>query len=75
MGFFITLENPTVPMNKEAIKKGFYTDVYQNEYPKMQILTIEEILNRKKPDTPPEVSIYKSDIKGKEREKGEQQKL
>jgi len=40
----------------------------------MQILTIEEILNRKKPDTPPEVSIYKSDIKGKEREGGTKKK-
>ena len=41
----------------------------------MQILTIEEILNRKKPDTPPEVSIYKSDIKGKEREGETKKKL
>ena len=75
MGFFITLENPTMPMKEEAVKKGFYMDVYKNKYSKVQILTVKDILNGKKQDTPPEVSIYKSDIKGKERDKGEQKKL
>ena len=52
MGFFITLEHPTKPMSKEAVEKGLYTDAFGNEYQKVQILTIEEILNEKKPDTP-----------------------
>ena len=60
MGFFITLNNPTGPMKEEATKKGFYKDSFNNEYPKVQILTIEEILNGKKPDTPQKVPIYKS---------------
>lgn len=75
MGFFITLENPTVPMKEEAVKKGFYTDSHHNKYPKVQILTIEEILNGKEPETPQKVPIYKSNIKREEKEKGEQKKL
>ena len=75
MGFFITLENPTGPMKEEAVKKGFYTDVHRNKYPKVQILTIKDILNGKEPETPVKVPIYKSTIKGEEIEKGEQKKL
>ena len=60
MGFFITLNNPTGPMKEEATKEGFYKDSFNNEYPKVQILTVEEILNGKKPDTPQKVPIYKS---------------
>ena len=75
MGFFITLNNPTGPMKEEAAKKGFYKDSFSNEYPKVQILTIEEILNGKKPDTPQKVPIFESDTKGKEIEKGEQKTL
>jgi hypothetical protein len=41
----------------------------------VQILTIEDILNGKKPDTPQKVPIYKSDTKGKEMMKGEQKML
>jgi adenine specific DNA methylase Mod len=52
MGFFITLEHPTKPMSKEAVEKGLYNDAFGNGYQKVQILTIEEILNGKKPDTP-----------------------
>ena len=58
MGFFITLEQPTKPMYEEAVKKGFYKDSLGNKYPKVQILTIEEILNGKEPDSPQRVSIY-----------------
>jgi site-specific DNA-methyltransferase (adenine-specific) len=75
MGFFITLNNPTGPMKEEATKKGFYKDSFSNEYPKVQILTIEEILNGKKPDTPQKVPIYESTIKEKEIMKGEQKRL
>lgn len=75
MGFFITLEQPTKPMYEEAVKKGFYKDSLGNKYPKVQILTIEEILNGKEPETPQKVPIYKSDIKREEKVKGEQKKL
>jgi len=75
MVFFITLEHPTRPMKEEAVKKGFYKDSFGNEYPKVQILTIEGILNGKTPDTPQKVPIYKFNTKGKEIKKGEQEML
>jgi site-specific DNA-methyltransferase (adenine-specific) len=52
MGFFITLEQPTKPMKDEAAKKGDYVDGFNNKYQMIQILTIEEILDGKNPDTP-----------------------
>jgi site-specific DNA-methyltransferase (adenine-specific) len=75
MGFFITLKQPTRPMYEEAVKVGFYTDSLGNKYLKTQILTIEEIFNGKKLDTPQKVPIYKFNTKGKEIKKGEQEML
>lgn len=53
-GVFITLEKPTKPMIEEAIDAGgFKTPITgQKEFPKIQILTIEELLQGKKPDLP-----------------------
>ena len=46
IGVFITLEPPTKEMLKEAAAAGFYASpTWQKTYPKMQILTIEELLN------------------------------
>ena len=75
MGFFITLKQPTRPMYEEAVKTGFYNDSFGNKYLKTQILTIEEIFNGKKLDTPQKVPIYKFNTKGKEIKKGEQEML
>ena len=74
-GFFLTSKNPTGPMKEEVTKQGFYKDSLGNEYLKVQILTIEEILNGKKPDTPQKVPIYESTTKEKEIMKGEQKML
>lgn len=52
MGIFITLEPYTKPMEQEAILEGFYCSPLGKEYQKIQILTIADLLNRKKPDTP-----------------------
>ena len=43
IGAFITLENPTRPMIKEAVSAGFYEPKLLKKYPKIQILTIEEL--------------------------------
>lgn len=53
-GVFITLEKPTQPMDKEAVDAGTFTTPITNkvEFPKIQILTIEEILKGKKPNLP-----------------------
>ena len=53
-GIFITLEKPTKPMQSEAVDTGFFTTSITGkvEFPKIQILTIEELLRGKKPDLP-----------------------
>ena len=45
MGLFITLEEPTRAMTKEAVSAGLYhSDLWQTDFPKIQIRTIEELL-------------------------------
>ena len=51
MGMFITLAEPTKPMQTEAVKAGFYETDY-GKYPKLQIFTIEDLLSGKKPQLP-----------------------
>ena len=50
IGAFITLNEPTGPMKSEAASAGFYEAFIQisqrkMKYPKIQIITIEELLN------------------------------
>ena len=54
IGIFITLEEPTEPMRQEAIATGFYEpeSLPGNQFPKVQILTIEQLLNGDQPDYP-----------------------
>jgi len=54
LGVFITLEPPTKPMVKEAASAGFYHPPHDPEqkYPKIQILTIEELLEGGRIDCP-----------------------
>jgi DNA modification methylase len=59
MGFFITLEDPTVRMRQEAAAAGLYKTEY-GTYAKVQILTIEELLEGKKPHMPwVDASVFK----------------
>ena len=53
IGIFLTLENPTKPMLEEAALKGFYHSPLGKDYPRLQILTIEQLLAGKMPDIPP----------------------
>jgi site-specific DNA-methyltransferase (adenine-specific) len=53
IGVFITLEKPTRPMLEEAAMKGFYRSPLGRDYPRLQILTVEEILGGKTPEIPP----------------------
>jgi len=54
LGVFLTLENPTEPMLNEARSAGIYRSVtYQEEYPRLQILTIAELLQGAKVRLPP----------------------
>jgi site-specific DNA-methyltransferase (adenine-specific) len=44
MGAFITLKPPSKDMKKEAVAAGYYKTGY-GAFPKLQILTVEELLN------------------------------
>lgn len=56
IGIFLTLEPLSRNMRQEAVRKGFYRSPQNIDYPKIQILTIEECLRGKKPELPPWVS-------------------
>lgn len=72
MGVLISLAEPTAPMKKEAIAAGFYKTDY-GEYPKIQILTIEQLFDGQRPDMPwIDSTAFK---KAKREMKGEQGKL
>lgn len=51
IGVFLTLTPPTRPMEKEAASAGFYT-LGDRQYPRLQIITIEQALNGTKPAIP-----------------------
>jgi site-specific DNA-methyltransferase (adenine-specific) len=74
IGIFLTLEQPTRPMETEADTKGFYHSPLGKDYPKLQILTIEELINGDKPDMPPWIAPIQAPPKHKE-EKGKTAKL
>jgi SAM-dependent methyltransferase len=52
IGVFLCFEEPTKPMLREASESGFYIAPDGSKFPKMQILTIQQILKGKKPDYP-----------------------
>lgn len=72
IGVFITLAPSTGPMRTEAVKAGFYQTIY-GKYPKIQILTIEELFSGKQPNIPLVTSGFKKAVK--EVEGGEQDAL
>ena len=54
IGLFITLESPTRPMIQEATAVGIYTPVQfpNHDYPRVQILTIEDLLSGVQAEVP-----------------------
>lgn len=60
IGVFITLEEPTSAMRKEAATAGFYESITWNKkYPRIQILTIEQLLNGVEVQMPPQHGTFK----------------
>ncbi len=60
IGVFITLEPPTKEMEKEALSAGYYTsELWQKDYPKIQLLTIEQLLNGAQVEMPPSSGTFK----------------
>ncbi len=56
IGIFITLTNPTEPMIKEAVSAGFYDSPIGKSFPKIQILTIDELMSGKKSPQYPDLA-------------------
>jgi len=52
IGVFICFEPPTKPMLKEAAEAGFYKSTDGTTYPRLQILTIQQILDGRQPEYP-----------------------
>jgi hypothetical protein len=51
IGIFITLVEPTKPMLTEAASAGFF-ETDQGKYPRIQILTVAQLLHGSKPQLP-----------------------
>lgn len=60
MGVFITLEPSSRDMRMEAVSAGFYrSQGWGQDYPKIQILTIEELLHGAEVKMPPQYGTFK----------------
>jgi DNA modification methylase len=54
IGVLISMQDPTSAMKTEAVTAGFYESISWNrKYPKIQLLTVEELLEGKKIEMPP----------------------
>ena len=53
IGILLTLNPPTKDMITEAASSGFYeNDFWKKKYPRLQILTVLDVLKGKRPDMP-----------------------
>lgn len=69
IGLFVTLEEPTKPMKVEATSAGFYRGVNGKDYPKVQILTISELLAGHKRAEFPDLSMGNATFKKAKRDR------
>lgn len=75
IGVLITLEEPTKHMRTEAASSGFYDSPWGKRFPRLQILTIDELLKGKGIDYPPSSQVnvtFKKAVKIREHEMEEQ---
>lgn len=69
MGVLITLSEPTAGMRKEALSAGvFKSALWGREFPKIQLVTVGELLNGRRLEMPPQHGTFKQ----MERLRGEQ---
>ena len=60
IGVFVTLGKPTRDMKREAVSAGIYhSPGWNRDYPKIQILTTEQLLNREEIQMPPVRATFK----------------
>jgi hypothetical protein len=53
IGVLISLQAPTVPMRQAAATAGFYSSPFGTKHPRLQLLTIADLLDGKRVDMPP----------------------
>jgi site-specific DNA-methyltransferase (adenine-specific) len=77
IGVLITLEPPTQPMKTEVASAGFYQSPWGTKHPKVQILTVREILAGKQVDLPPtrDIRTFKKAPKAKKGSDTKEQSL
>jgi len=78
IGILISMEQPTKPMLTEAVTSGFYESAtWGQKYPKMQLLTVAELLAGKKVEMPPikQVSVTFKTAPKETKKKSEQHEL
>jgi DNA modification methylase len=78
MGIFITLEEPSRDMREDAISAGYYhSPIWNKDYAKIQILTIDELLHGKNVDMPPlaQTNVTFTKAQKIEKKQGKQMKL
>jgi site-specific DNA-methyltransferase (adenine-specific) len=60
IGVFITLEPPSKDMTTEAVSAGFYhSPGWNKDFPRIEILTIEELLHNAEVKMPPQFGTFK----------------
>jgi len=60
LGVLITMREPTRPMRAEAAAAGLYTSPgWHKSYPRLQLLTVKELLAGKGIDYPPANATFK----------------
>jgi site-specific DNA-methyltransferase (adenine-specific) len=45
IGVYLSFEEPTKPMQREAAEAGFYTSIDGSKYPRIQLLTIKDLID------------------------------
>lgn len=60
IGVFVTLEDPTRDMITEAVSAGYYeSTIWDKKYQRVQILTIEQLLDGKEIEMPPQHGTFR----------------
>ena len=78
IGVLITLESPTQPMLTEALDAAYYhSPIWDKNYAKIQILTVEDLLKGKTVDMPPQTQTNVTFTKAQKiaQKEGEQMKM
>jgi len=73
MGVFVTLEPPTPDMLTEAVKAGkYHSPGWNQDYRRVQILTIEELLQGRQVHMPPTAQTFKQAPKAEKGKEGQE---